>query len=167
MGWDRQVDSHTRCLEQGAGARWPQDPQTGCCSRAPQLLSPAAEARTRWEDSVEAPANVTPLHPKSALPEQRRLLLVHPLNERCKAHEPFQHTKRDVSARHSVCGRGRHPSTHCGWGGVLGWGWQGTAASILPWPPRATLPPRQCLGPGLLTANTGRIYLSSEKPFVS
>jgi len=98
---------------------------------------------------MKAPANVTPLRPESARPEQRCLLLVHPPSERCEGHEPFQHTRRDVSARGSVCGG------------------KGPLDSRSRQRPPSRPPSPQCPGPGLLTANTGRIHRRSKKPFVS
>lgn len=67
---------------------------------------------------MEAPDNVLPLHPKSALPEQRHLLLVH---ERPSP-------PRGTPAPEAVCRRGRHPLTPREWERVPQWGCQGTAA---------------------------------------
>lgn len=67
---------------------------------------------------MEAPANVLPLHPKSALPEQRHLLLVH----------EHPSPPRGTPASEAVCRRGRHPLTPRGWKRVPQRGWQGTAA---------------------------------------
>lgn len=158
MAW-HGVDCRMWCLEQGAGAQWPRDPQSSCCSRAPQHLSPAAEARTRWEESVGAPANINPLQPKSALPRHRRLLLVLSHGERCKDHEPFRHPKRDVRTRDPACGRGRHPLTPHRWekGPRVGVA-RHSSTHPAPAPPSRPPSPRH---PGLLRASTGRISLCS------
>lgn len=89
---------------------------------------------------MEAPDNAAPLQPKSALSEQRHLLLVH---------EPSHHTKKEAGTRNCLQeGKGRHPLTPRGQE-------RGLTVGVAAEPPRAALSKHR------------QVYLWSRKAFVS